>query len=89
MYEKSVKIKTSAGVHARPAAEIVKLTARFDLDVTIIKNEAEVNAKSIMGIMALAITSQTEIIIRAVGVDEKDMVEALVALIENNFNIDK
>ncbi len=87
MYEKSVKVKINTGVHARPAAEMVKLTNTFKSEVSIIKDEAEVNGKSIMGIMMLAIAPQTEIIIRAEGEDEKELVEALVALVEHNFNI--
>lgn len=88
MYEKSAKIQIDTGVHARPAAEMVKLTNHFKSDVVLIKDGAEVNGKSIMGIMMLAIGPGSEIIIRAEGDDERELVEALVKLIENNFDIE-
>lgn len=87
MYERGIKIKSDTGVHARPAAEMVKLSSRYKSNVTIIKGDTEVNGKSIMGIMMLAISHGTEILIRAEGNDEKELVDALVSLIDNNFQV--
>jgi phosphotransferase system HPr (HPr) family protein len=87
MYEKSVTIKINTGVHARPAAEMVKLSNKFISEVFIVKGDTEVNGKSIMGIMMLAISRGTEILIRANGTDEKELVDALVELINNNFEL--
>ena len=52
--EQSVEIVNRNGLHARPAAEMVKAAARFKSDITIVRDDLEVNGKSIMGVMMLA-----------------------------------
>jgi phosphotransferase system HPr (HPr) family protein len=53
MPEREVKIINKLGIHARPAAEIVKTAGKFKSDITIVRDDLEVNAKSIMGVMML------------------------------------
>jgi phosphocarrier protein HPr len=54
MPERTVEILNRNGLHARPAAEVVKTAARFQASITIVRDDVEVNGKSIMGVMLLA-----------------------------------
>ncbi|MBA3646511.1 MAG: HPr family phosphocarrier protein [Gemmatimonadaceae bacterium] len=85
MAERQVTIVNKLGVHARPAAEIVKTSARFKSAITIIRDDLEVNAKSIMGVMMLAAEQGAVVTIRAVGADEEAALDALVALVAGKF----
>ena len=83
--EETLLIRNKFGLHARPAAEFVKLASRFQSDVFVRKQELEVNGKSIMGMMMLAAECGAEITIRASGEDAKQAVEELVALVNGGF----
>ncbi|MEP6989871.1 MAG: HPr family phosphocarrier protein [bacterium] len=85
MVERSVQILNKNGLHARPAAEIVKVSARFQSDVTLVRDGMEVNGKSIMGVMMLAAECGATLVLRADGSDADAALEALVALIQNKF----
>jgi phosphocarrier protein len=85
MVERSVQVQNSHGIHARPAAEIVKVAARFRSAITIIRDDLEVNGKSIMGVMMLAAECGATILVRADGDDADSAVDALVALILTRF----
>lgn len=85
MYEKAVKIQSEHGVHARPASELVKMTNRYESKVVLVKGDIEVNGKSIMGILMLAIAPNDEIVVRAEGPDEQELVDAIIDLIEHDF----
>ncbi|OYV73063.1 MAG: PTS sugar transporter subunit IIA, partial [Gemmatimonadetes bacterium 21-71-4] len=54
MAERTVTIVNKVGLHARPAAQIVKLASRYRSDIVLIRDDLEVNGKSIMGVMMLA-----------------------------------
>ena len=69
MAERSVQILNKNGLHARPAAEMVKAAAKFKSDITISREDIEVNGKSIMGVMMLAAECGATIILRAKGPD--------------------
>lgn len=81
MAEKSVTVKLRSGLHARPAALFVQQANKFSSDVFVEKQGKSVNAKSIMGIMSLAIGSGTDIIIRAEGTDAEKAVESLSEMV--------
>src|SRR5829696_14549 len=81
MIERSVQIVNKLGIHARPAAEIVKTAAKFKSDITIVREDLEVNGKSIMGVMMLAAECGSSILIRAEGPDEQAAIDALSAII--------
>ncbi len=81
----TVRIRNKFGLHARPAAEFVKLASRFDCEVRVRKDELEVNGKSIMGVMMLAAEFDSEIEIQAEGTDSADALRELTALVENRF----
>jgi phosphocarrier protein len=85
MVERIVQIVNKQGLHARPAAEIVKVSAKFQSEITLVKDGMEVNAKSIMGVMMLAAECGSSLTLRAVGIDADGAVEALAMLIANKF----
>ncbi len=73
------------GLHARPAAEFVKLANRFSSDVWVSKDDIEVSGKSIMGVMMLAAEYGSVIQIRASGEDSVAAVDALSSLVSSKF----
>lgn len=85
MVERLVQVQNAHGIHARPAAEIVKVAARFRSAITLVRDDLEVNGKSIMGVMMMAAECGATIVIRAVGDDEEGAAEALMALIHTKF----
>ncbi|WP_419948570.1 HPr family phosphocarrier protein [Candidatus Palauibacter sp.] len=85
-HEGAVRIRNRLGLHARPAAEFVKLASRFDADVWVEKEQLEVNGKSIMGVMMLAAEAGSSIRIRAEGADAASAVDALMALVTSGFS---
>lgn len=85
MPERTVQIVNRNGLHARPAAEIVKLAAKFKSDITIVKDDLDVNGKSIMGVMMLAAECGSSITIRANGADADQAVQALMDLVAGGF----
>lgn len=82
MVEKQVNVQLKSGLQARQAALFVQEANRYNSDVYLEKEEKKVNAKSIMGIMSLAISKGTDVTISADGSDEESAVEGLSALIE-------
>lgn len=88
MIEKKVNVQNKLGIHARPAALLVRTASRFASDIFIIKDGQEVNGKSIMGVMALAAEYESEIILRANGEDEQKAVEKIAKLFLNKFEED-
>jgi phosphocarrier protein len=85
MTERTVTIVNRNGLHARPAAEIVKVAAKFKCDILLVRDDLEVNGKSIMGVMMLAAECGAELVLRAEGPDEKEAVGAIAQLIESRF----
>ena len=85
MVERSVQILNKNGLHARPAAEIVKISARFQSDVTLVRDDMKVNGKSIMGVMMLAAECGSTLVLRAEGSDADEALDALAALILSKF----
>jgi len=83
--ETSVRVPNRLGLHARPAAEFVKLSARFESNVSVEKDDLEVNGKSIMGVMMLAAEYGSLLRIKAVGPDAEDAVSALSTLVASGF----
>jgi phosphocarrier protein len=86
--ERSVQIVNAAGLHARPAAQLVKLASRFACEVQVGKDDLHVNAKSIMGVLMLAAEKGSHILIRCEGDDAEAALEALAALVARGFEED-
>jgi phosphocarrier protein HPr len=85
-YERNATIRNRLGMHARPAAEFVRVAARFVAEIWVDKDGLEVNGKSIMGVLMLAAEAGSSIRIRGAGEDAREAVEALVALVESGFD---
>jgi phosphocarrier protein HPr len=85
MPERTVQIINRNGLHARPAAEIVKLAAKFESEITILKDDLDVNGKSIMGVMMLAAEAGSSITFKAEGPDAEKALDALTTLVTNKF----
>ena len=85
MVERLVTVVNSHGIHARPAAEIVKTAARFTSHITLARDDLEVNGKSIMGVMMLAAECGADVLIRTDGDDEQVAIDALAALVAGHF----
>ena len=85
MPERTVQIANRNGLHARPAAEIVKLAAKFQSEITIVKDDLDVNGKSIMGVMMLAAEHGSSITFRAEGDDADQALDALTNLVTSKF----
>ena len=88
MVEKSFTIVNRLGIHARPAAQIVKTANRFNAEIEIVLDSMRVNAKSIMGVMTLAAARGCTIEACASGDDGAEAVDALGELIRNKFGED-
>ena len=85
MIERAVTIVNSLGMHARPAAQIVRLASSFGAHIEVGRPDMMVNAKSIMGVMMLAAEHGSTLVLRADGVDAEAAVEALAALVAAGF----
>jgi phosphocarrier protein len=83
--EREVQIINKNGLHARPAAEIVKLASKFRSEITMVRDELEVNGKSIMGVMMLAAECGATLMVRANGEDAEAAVDAIAALVARKF----
>jgi phosphocarrier protein len=83
--ERDATIVNPLGLHARPAAQFVRLASSFASDILISKDGLDVNGKSIMGVMMLAAECGSAIRIRASGDDAERALEALCTLIADGF----
>ncbi len=85
MKSKKVKIINRAGIHARPAALLVQKANEYDSQIFLEKNSEKINGKSIMGIITLGATFDSELNIIDEGNDEEEAVQAIATLFENKF----
>jgi phosphocarrier protein HPr len=83
--EREATIVNRDGIHARPAAKIVRLASTFSAEVELAKDGVGVNGKSIMGVMMLAAECGSSITIRADGPDAAEAVDALAQLVASGF----
>lgn len=86
MQSQMVMIKSKFGLHARPGALFVQTAGKFFSDIYVEMGDKKVNAKSIMGIMALGASNGDEITIIAQGEDENEAVKTLIDLLENKLS---
>ncbi|MCD6417946.1 HPr family phosphocarrier protein [bacterium] len=85
MVEREVTVVNQLGLHARPAVLLVKTASQFSSDVKLSKDDIEVNAKSIMGVLILAAEKGSKVKVSAEGPDEEDAVEAIAKLFADGF----
>lgn len=85
MPEIRLVIRNPVGLHARPAALFVQTSQRFQSEVRVIKNGMEANAKSILKVLALGVSQNDEVTVRAEGSDADAALSALAQLVEGDF----
>jgi len=81
LLERSVKVTLETGLQARPAAQFVQEANKYSSDLFLEKDGKRINAKSIMGLMTLALAKGEEVAIIADGSDEESAIEALAQFI--------
>lgn len=86
--EKTFTIKNKLGLHARAASQFVQIANNFESDILVVKNDQEVNGKSIMGILILAAAQGAQITIKVNGDDAEGAMAALGELVEQGFGED-
>lgn len=84
--ERILEVENQMGIHARPAAMIVRVTNKFQSDIFFEKDEEQVNGKSIMGLMMLAAGKGSEIKAIATGGDANDLLDELTKLFASKFD---
>ena len=85
MIRKTITISNKLGLHARASAKLTKLVGSFSCDVWMTRNARRINAKSIMGVMMLAVGLGAEVEVETDGADEAVAMDALLALINDKF----
>ena len=89
MIEKNLKIINKLGLHARPASKLVRLASQYESDVRISYMNNTINAKSIMGLMMLAVEQGAVINIRVEGEDEEELMKSIEELVADGFGEDE
>ena len=85
MLEKELTIVNKNGMHARPAAQFVKLASQFKSEIWVEKDDEQVNGKSIMGLMMLAAARGETIKVTVQGPDAEAGMSAIEALVASGF----
>ena len=85
MLKKELVVKNRAGIHTRPAANIVKLTSKFNSEINFIRDGFSINGKSIIGVMTLAAEQGAKITVEIDGEDEIMAAEEIEKLFESGF----
>ena len=83
--EREFDIRNRLGLHARAAAQLVRLANQFSSEIRVVKDGVEVNGKSIMGVLMLAAPKDTRVLVRASGADADEALAAIGALIDRKF----
>ena len=85
MISRSITIKNSLGLHARPATFFIQKANSYKCSIWVEKEDSRVNAKSLLGILSLGISKDTTVTIIADGADEEAAVNGLAELVESGF----
>lgn len=86
MTRRETRIVNRLGLHARAAAQLVRMANEYNSDISLIKSNQQANAKTIMEVLMLGATQGEDLTVEARGDDEEDAVEAIVQLIDARFN---
>ncbi|SNR88804.1 MULTISPECIES: HPr family phosphocarrier protein [unclassified Azospirillum] len=86
--KQTVTIRNRRGLHARAAAKFVRLAGEYDAQVEVVRGDTEVSGVSIMGLMMLAASIDTQIEILAAGRQAQEVMDALVQLVADKFGED-
>ncbi|MDO5530401.1 HPr family phosphocarrier protein [Sutterella sp.] len=85
MLQRTLTIQNKLGLHARPSALLSKTAALFKSSITLTENQRSVDAKSILGLMTMALPCGTELTVTVDGPDEASAMESIVELFEDRF----
>ncbi|MEZ0236481.1 MAG: HPr family phosphocarrier protein [Methylophilaceae bacterium] len=85
MIKQEIEIINKLGLHARASTKLTQTASQYKSEVWLERNNRRVNAKSIMGVMMLAASKGSKIIVEASGADEAEALESLLVLINNRF----
>lgn len=85
MLQQTLTIRNKLGLHARPSALLAKTAGLFKSGITLTSGSRSVDAKSILGLMTMAMPCGEELTVSADGPDEKAALESIVELFENRF----
>lgn len=85
MIQVAIPVINKLGLHARAASKLVKMTAGYDSAITLSSGDQEVDAKSIMGILMLAATQGTELLLIVDGADEEQAANAVSDMFADCF----
>ena len=86
MIRHEIRIVNRLGLHARAAAQLVRMANEYNSDISLIKSNQQANAKTIMEVLMLGATQGEDLTVEARGDDEEHAVEAIVQLIDARFN---
>lgn len=86
MISRSVTIKNSVGLHARPATFFIQKANSYKCSIWVEKEDCRVNAKSLLGVLSLGISEGTTITLIADGNDESSAIDGLCALVDSGFS---
>jgi phosphocarrier protein len=86
MVEREVVVKNRAGIHTRPAATLVKFAGKYKCEFYIMKDDFQINGKSIIGVMSLAVEQGATLNLIFDGEDENEACEEIVNLFERGFD---
>ncbi len=89
MKSSTVQVRNKLGLHARAAAQLVRVASGFESEITLIDGTKSANAKGIMGLMMLAATQGTKLELRIDGTDEVTACEAILQLFDSRFGEDE
>ena len=89
MLTQEVEIVNKLGLHARASAKFTQIAGQYKSDVFLTRNGRRVNAKSIMGVMMLAASKGSKVIIEVDGNDEANALQALVQVVADKFGEDE
>ena len=85
MIEKILTVQNRAGIHARPAAIIAQTANKFEAEITLSRDDTSVNAKSIMGVIAMGAGYNTQLTMQVVGPDESEAASVIEELFNSKF----
>jgi len=85
MLQQEIRIINKLGLHARASAKLTQLASSYKCEVMMSRDNRRINVKSIMGVMMLAAAKGTLVTIETNGTDEKEAMQALLALINDCF----
>jgi phosphocarrier protein len=85
LVKKKIKVQSSQGLHARPAALFVRTASQVDSDIQVSNGEAEVSGKSLWGVLTLEASRGAILTVTAEGPDAQEALDALEKLVYNKF----